>query len=140
MRFSCFHNLFNFNPHSHAGSDLCKFRDAFRQGQNFNPHSHAGSDQQLLLSEKRSFHFNPHSHAGSDSIVKTVRISTSYFNPHSHAGSDPPALPPIFPAFMISIHTPTQGVTVAVGESLYVLLYFNPHSHAGSDSKNHIFS
>ena len=34
------------------------------------------------------------------------------FNPHTHAGCDP--LPPAFPfvTILVSIHTPTQGVTI----------------------------
>ena len=34
---------------------------------------------------------------------------------------------------LISIHTPTQGVTFAVVFSDWVEQDFNPHSHAGSD-------
>ena len=33
----------------------------------------------------------------------------------------------------ISIHTPTQGVTCSEIRKLKPHLYFNPHSHAGSD-------
>ena len=34
---------------------------------------------------------------------------------------------------LISIHTPTQGVTIRFISARYWFLYFNPHSHAGSD-------
>ena len=33
----------------------------------------------------------------------------------------------------ISIHTPTQGVTLSFSLAHWGKLYFNPHSHAGSD-------
>ena len=78
----------------------------------------------------------------------------TYFNPHSHAGSDKKSprfdlrniisihtptqgvtvhccLPAV--GFAISIHTPTQGVTLFFPICLFPTIYFNPHSHAGSD-------
>ena len=33
----------------------------------------------------------------------------------------------------ISIHTPTQGVTLKGNHLQSTIYYFNPHSHAGSD-------
>ena len=76
------------------------------------------------------------------------------FNPHTHAGCDR-ACSGTFGEREVSIHTPTQGVTVSKGRScsdcrvsihtptqgvtpileLWKLLYrcFNPHTHAGCD-------
>ena len=54
--------------------------------------------------------FNPHSHAGSDEGGFSGMVEEIDFNPHSHAGSDRPARPRMQSA-IISIHTPTQGVT-----------------------------
>ena len=34
----------------------------------------------------------------------------------------------------ISIHTPTQGVTLSCSYFFHLMLHFNPHSHAGSDT------
>ena len=120
-----------FNPHSHAGSDVCRScRSAYQTY--FNPHSHAGSDAQqpnVTAVEKISIHtptqgvtiyscltasqfsdFNPHSHAGSDTLIICITIVVIDFNPHSHAGSD-----------------------VRGSGRVWRFRYFNPHSHAGSD-------
>ena len=35
---------------------------------------------------------------------------------------------------MVSIHTPTQGVTMQRNWSFYLQLGFNPHTHAGCDT------
>ncbi|EOS81393.1 hypothetical protein C817_00781 [Dorea sp. 5-2] len=40
-----------------------------------------------------------------------------------------------FPIFGISIHTPTQGVTRIVHYKILSPIHFNPHSHTGSDRK-----
>ena len=55
-------------------------------------------------------HFNPHSHAGSDGLNCPKWTHKLYFNPHSHAGSDFIRDDVCF-CSLISIHTPTQGVT-----------------------------
>ena len=46
----------DFNPHSHAGSDLIEF-GARNVLQNFNPHSHAGSDTYGIYFFKQQFRF-----------------------------------------------------------------------------------
>ena len=88
----------------------------------------------MFLVYPRSY-FNPHSHAGSDFIVRRIRSAWRNFNPHSHAGSDQiyrvfssaicgfqSTLPrrewqkccsDVNNQIAISIHTPTQGVTLA---------------------------
>ena len=37
---------------------------------------------------------------------------------------------------MVSIHTPTQGVTSVSSWDLYIPVSFNPHTHAGCDLRN----
>ena len=75
------------------------------------------------------------------------------FNPHTHAGCDATMLIPS-PQDRVSIHTPTQGVTLISLTSLAILKFqsthprrvwqqntrsvcycqcFNPHTHAGCD-------
>ena len=54
--------------------------------------------------------FNPHSHEGSDQQIHAVGIRHKYFNPHSHEGSDPSGRIHLY-CTVISIHTPTKGVT-----------------------------
>ena len=56
-----------------------------------------------------------------------------YFNPHSHAGSDYAEVEYNEFADEISIHTPTQGVTIYQNIAPQQTIDFNPHSHAGSD-------
>ena len=77
-------------------------------------------------------YFNPHSHAGSDHRRHFIWTIWLYFNPHSHAGSDIFLLY-VNQNFLISIHTPTQGVTFFCVFLHIFLDDFNPHSHAGSD-------
>ena len=101
------------------------------------------------------WYFNPHSHEGSDFVLPPVafmfhvfqstlprrewqkrhnndRLCSIYFNPHSHEGSDvkPKKLSL---GKIISIHTPTKGVTQIVTYNPAEWYDFNPHSHEGSD-------
>ena len=41
---------------------------------------------------------------------------------------------------LISIHTPTQGVTFSLIFFFFQRVYFNPHSHAGSDYPNELLT
>ena len=143
----------------------------------FNPHTHAGCD--LMDKTTNSIHtkfqsthprrvwlqvcpaplffvlcFNPHTHAGCDVFICSDYTICQSFNPHTHAGCD--VWENTFSqADIVSIHTPTQGVTVANMPSgniwlpfqsthprrvwpafrqiLRILLCFNPHTHAGCD-------
>ncbi len=80
-------DIFNFNPHSHAGSDL-------HTGQALFPHTH----------------FNPHSHAGSDQADSMV-LANGEISIHTPT-QGVTFLRHLFKVFCsISIHTPTQGVT-----------------------------
>ena len=98
-----------FNPHSHAGSDFSA-PDIVAPLFDFNPHSHAGSDNVHSFFIRGIKYFNPHSHAGSDGSYLMGYLVMMYFNPHSHAGSDT-IYNEIARGTVISIHTPTQGVT-----------------------------
>ena len=55
-----------------------------------------------------------------------------YFNPHSRTGSDKGALSSDY-SYIISIHTPAQGVTIRIAIHAGVAINFNPHSRTGSD-------
>ena len=148
--------MINFNPHSHAGSDIRWLTLALLPpcisihtptqgvpdilpstaiiGKNFNPHSHAGSDGVKHCHPHRFRNFNPHSHAGSDaappafSVPYAISIHTPTQGVTFHHASR-------ILSFFISIHTPTQGVTLPVYTIIGNVLDFNPHSHAGSDWK-----
>ena len=58
--------------------------------------------------------------------------SNNGFNPHTHAGCD--AVNNFFELKSnVSIHTPTQGVTLRDKSKKSVSSCFNPHTHAGCD-------
>ena len=79
-------------------------------------------------------YFNPHSRKGSDTMGVTSTDTSWYFNPHSHKGSDRGKLVRMVDD-VISIHTPTRGVTKARGHRMDSSYNFNPHSHKGSDDE-----
>ena len=121
---------------------------------NFNPHSHAGSDIPLIVS---STFFFISIHTPTQGVTPCFWGSFRAFcdfNPHSHAGSDPYRHWQLNKWYLISIHTPTQGVTSDLPHyrlsgqfqstlprrdwlwrycPIVRLSNFNPHSHAGSD-------
>ena len=55
--------------------------------------------------------FNPHTHEGCDLIIATNKNRCSSFNPHTHEGCDTNSLNIRYTAILVSIHTPTKGVT-----------------------------
>ena len=144
----------SFNPHTHAGCDYLLLKYLY-YCQSFNPHTHAGCDRNAPLRTPPTVGFNPHTHAGCDSPL-SVKISISLrFNPHTHAGCDPTKLSNGANEIVsihtptqgvtiggldqqikskVSIHTPTQGVTRIIWISIY-LICFNPHTHAGCDRR-----
>ena len=132
IRFLLFRTiLYRFNPHTHAGCDfnVCFL---FFQRQSFNPHTHAGCDivveKNFFLFTFQSTHprrvwrlwlviwkqlssFNPHTHAGCDWVVRYCLWLVICFNPHTHAGCDIKKANKGIQPSIVSIHTPTQGVT-----------------------------
>ena len=103
---------------------------------NFNPHSHEGSDRCFFTLFALCLYFNPHSHEGSDAKWTVRRTKKEYFNPHSHEGSDRSGTVEKKYIWKISIHTPMKGVTKSNASTLNPWNYFNPHSHEGSDKQN----
>ena len=142
----------------------------------FNPHTHAGCDKGVWDPRAVQKGFNPHTHAGCDPIETAQFSWDTRFNPHTHAGCDYryPAMRNLCPMFQsthprrvwhrtwalplhrrVSIHTPTQGVTLWDSKNTNVLKFqsthprrvwqdttgatgkylhgFNPHTHAGCD-------
>ncbi len=103
-------SLTNFNPHSHAGSDMQRSSASAVDG--ISIHTPTQGVTRVHIKRKLlHFYFNPHSHAGSDTALTVLIFSPSYFNPHSHAGSDLAKIFWVRQNNPISIHTPTQGVT-----------------------------
>ena len=90
----------------------------------------------------------------------SIAENAGNFNPHSHEGSDHPLHINYVPIIVISIHTPTKGVTIPVSvidKPLSISIhtptkgvtgfkpchckigkYFNPHSHEGSDYAKYV--
>ena len=92
--------------------------DMERCGWYFNPHSHAGSDTAMLASERTSGQFQSTLPRREWHTLKEAAQS----------------------GWAISIHTPTQGVTICTAVDLDWARNFNPHSHAGSDSAIQMYS
>ena len=140
-----------FNPHTHAGCDnvhnvsgasfpvsihtptqgvtflyICNvFRICF------NPHTHAGCDNPLPRLTRVHNRFNPHTHAGCDSrsIIKITESKVSIHTPTQGVTMENQML---IQLFSVSIHTPTQGVTGRAARAASQE-GFNPHTHAGCD-------
>ena len=141
-----------FNPHTHAGCDnvhnvsgasfpvsihtptqgvtflyICNvFRICF------NPHTHAGCDNPLPRLTRVHNRFNPHTHAGCDSrsIIKITESKVSIHTPTQGVTMENQML---IQLFSVSIHTPTQGVTRFRTALAHHQAGFNPHTHAGCD-------
>ena len=77
--------------------------------------------------------FNPHTHAGCDSSSSNITLLRVCFNPHTHAGCDIDNHIAELESEIVSIHTPTQGVTRQDNNHRPSFLSFNPHTHAGCD-------
>ena len=85
---SLLHGKSNFNPRSHAGSDVAH-NDFFCIPITISIHAPTrGATSAARAFPVSLIHFNPRSHAGSDDIVILYYSVTLYFNPRSHAGSD----------------------------------------------------
>ena len=142
----------SFNPHTHAGCDqvLQHISLPYRC---FNPHTHAGCDWKHLQDHHASRFQSTHPRRVWLSINAQLTLYGS-FNPHTHAGCDCWSLSTSF-VYYVSIHTPTQGVTLVLRRQRKLYLFqsthprrvwlpnairigrqrysFNPHTHAGCD-------
>ena len=59
-------------------------------------------------------------------------VSDKCFNPHTHEGCDLPVFGSV-DNIVVSIHTPTKGVTDVRDAWARSLVSFNPHTHEGCD-------
>ena len=100
----------------------------------FNPHTHAGCDNPLPRLTRVHNRFNPHTHAGCDSrsIIKITESKVSIHTPTQGVTMENQML---IQLFSVSIHTPTQGVTGRAARAASQE-GFNPHTHAGCDFCN----
>ena len=77
--------------------------------------------------------FNPHTHAGCDYTFREGYLIGFSFNPHTHAGCD--LYEPVsLPKSIVSIHTPTQGVT------LYLITYYKSANLIHCYANHHYYS
>ena len=104
-----------FNPHTHAGCDWY-WRESLNGALCFNPHTHAGCDLCYFSSLSDNVGFNPHTHAGCDCVFIMLSLYWTGFNPHTHAGCDTDKRHQDGMQH-VSIHTPTQGVTLLIKRS-----------------------
>ena len=84
---------------------------SFSLSKSFNPHTHVGCDLVLVDNVEMDINsFNPHTHVGCDLTAIYLKNKFLGFNPHTHVGCDirDTIIPP---PEVVSIHTPTQGVT-----------------------------
>ena len=98
----------------------------------FNPHTHEGCDLFRVKGITRLFCFNPHTHEGCDVHIGRKKTGCRSFNPHTHEGCDA-SNRLIITEVMVSIHTPTKGVTTPQKRLSIAFLSFNPHTHEGCD-------
>ena len=120
-----------FNPHTHAGCDFHPFC-IVEPKKGFNPHTHAGCDNSLDGLGNYSERFNPHTHAGCDILSTALEI---ILNVSIHTPTQGVTLFIVYSGFWlyVSIHTPTQGVTIWIWLLFSLIRSFNPHTHAGCD-------
>ena len=123
-----------FNPHTHAGCDsaarpkvltVARFqsthpRRVWPSCQSYSAahtfvsiHTPTQGVTSINNFAKSAWSFNPHTHAGCDSVRTTSWNGIPCFNPHTHAGCDC-FYNSCFCDDMVSIHTPTQGVTLVL--------------------------
>ena len=76
--------------------------------------------------------FNPHTHEGCDLVAACQRCPSWCFNPHTHEGCDSARFN-LWKVLVVSIHTPTKGVTLHIPQSILQEGCFNPHTHEGCD-------
>ena len=125
--------LFCFNPHTHEGCDRNhNGLKHFKKG--FNPHTHEGCDLWIFLKLAVVLQFqstHPRRVWLPSTYSKTTHFVVSIHTPTK--GVTVLSLSWIM-LMLVSIHTPTKGVTSLPMSFLIVPLGFNPHTHEGCDT------
>ena len=98
----------------------------------FNPHSHAGSDSMNCARQEDFQNFNPHSHAGSDTTCSTQSMFNSWISIHTPTQGVTSYFKWFtwFDKFQSTLPR-REWPDLTISPSW--INYFNPHSHAGSD-------
>ena len=100
----------SFNPHTHEGCDKV-MANLLVAILSFNPHTHEGCDSSLISDISFSVGFNPHTHEGCDLMI-ICDNHTSLVSIHTPTKGVTRSSPEPSPWLAVSIHTPTKGVTV----------------------------
>ena len=95
--------------------------------QSFNPHTHAGCDSSPLRSYISSHRFNPHTHAGCDMMWCGRMIYRAEFQSTHPRRVWQGDLNEKFAERVVSIHTPTQGVTTYGYIAVIVRMFQSTH-------------
>ena len=102
------------------------YEDKIMEAGRFNPHTHAGCD--LLTGEfvYGRYGFNPHTHAGCDvrRITSKLRDEVSIHTPTQGVTINDFDN---WPYVIVSIHTPTQGVTSSNAPSPSIVMFQSTH-------------
>ena len=99
-------------------------------------YTHAGCDYGCLYTYSPRHCFNPHTHAGCDNVHN---VSGASFPVSIHTPTQGVTIVYIGKLYHVpvSIHTPTQGVTQAEVWKVWHRS-FNPHTHAGCDRRGYV--
>ena len=99
----------------------------------FNPHTHEGCDWASKQEPCQIICFNPHTHEGCDSFLgfctRILLVSI-----HTPTKGVTPLYRLVEHDSLVSIHTPTKGVTFIARNSYQIYQSFNPHTHEGCDN------
>ena len=98
----------------------------------FNPHTYMRCDTLILLIRFIIISFNPHTYMRCDSGCCVASCCIIGFNPHTYMRCDG-RHSPCHHLVVVSIHTPTWGVTVFRFLLFYLVLRFNPHTYMRCD-------
>ena len=99
----------------------------------FNPHTHEGCDLVSLSRQYTVPCFNPHTHEGCD-LLNVVWVVWKFMFQSTHPRRVWPKNYVFSRFFLVSIHTPTKGVTRYEESAIISQQSFNPHTHEGCDA------
>ena len=101
----------------------------------FNPHTYMRCDSPALTLHCWSCSFNPHTYMRCDTIDDIHKPALDGFNPHTYMRCDN-SIDWKGGYYVVSIHTPTWGVTLLGRIELVRFLCFNPHTYMRCDTGN----
>ena len=110
----------------------CSFGTSFKYVC-FNPHTHEGCDTDFVVAFLFTQSFNPHTHEGCDlSSAAITSVPSMFQSTHPRRVWLKESIKGIF-WIVVSIHTPTKGVTPWTVAACANVCCFNPHTHEGCD-------